>query len=181
MSRIFFILSILFTLIACNNSDQNSGPIFGGETLNVCKLNSASVGDSDTHASTTSVIAQLKPVGEPTHCSFRQTFEFNQRTVDFVLFFYGQLNDCPSGCFSSSACAVVENEEVFLWSSDWLNFEEPLTIPDECPELAGERSGNTSYCNEPVSGKNHDINQEASFLAFEEQQLAETGPFRYCF
>lgn len=108
--------------------------------------------------------------------------EFSMAEVDsgssvstLMVIKYGELRDCPSGCFSSHICAISENNETKMYSAIWYGSNE---IPNELHESCLSESGNTIHdCNVPPSGFNLPV---TSTLEFQELLEKEGSAFRYC-
>jgi hypothetical protein len=174
---------IIFTALwisACNsdNKDESEEPV--GNSYSQCTNHPNGVADDIPEVVIT--IDRLVPADVEIHCSDNKTFTFNGREVSLTYIAYGELNDCVSGCFSSFVCGIYDPDESLLYASTWYGSnEEPLSIPQDCPELAGGENGNTTQCDTPPQGFQHPITTTTEFEAFKAAQLEQSGDWRFCF
>lgn len=122
--------------------------------------------------------AAFVPSGVAIHRSEARRFEVDGREVQITHVEYGELMDCPSGCFASHVCAIEDGEDVLLFHAYWNDEEErPRGIDAECPP-ATTAFGDTWPDCEP-RGRCHALNREPSFQRWAEDQAGQ-GPFRFC-
>ena len=159
---------------------SSTGTVVGG---NYAQCDGHSPGTSDSSPEVTQAVSALVPSAATVNCTGKQSFEVEGRTVYLVIVPYGQKNDCPSGCFSSEVCAVVDGPNTLLYSGAWYGgSERPLSIPPDCPELGAAEYGDTIQgctTNQPA-GFSHAVTQTAAFQDFKQTQ-AGSGSFRFCF
>jgi hypothetical protein len=118
----------------------------------------------------------LLPPGSEVHCENGKTFQVDGHKVRLTHVEYGQLMDCPSGCFSSHVCAIEDGEQVFLLYAAWnTQQEKPAKVDQECPTLM--RDSTWPDCK--PSGVTHPLVSSAKFRAFAREEEGY-GPFRYC-
>lgn len=116
-----------------------------------------------------------------------KTFNLDGQSVDFVHIEYGIANDCPSGCFFSHFCAVVEEENVYPYSSYFINNEEDvLGISQERAE-AGYELSSENYGEDKLPGKQHLLTSNPKFTNFKNKEIVHGGDagyriseFRWC-
>lgn len=177
------IVIVLFGLAGCNggtgSGDLPGGAIGGG----FAQCDGQSPGISDNSPEVMATISALVPSSATVHCTGKQSFELNGRTVLIVIVPYGQTNDCPAGCFSSEVCSIVDGSDTLLYSGVWYDGgERPLSIPPDCPELAGAQGGDTIQgCTSQPPGFSHPVTQSAEFQDFRQSQASNGGKFRFCF
>lgn len=173
-------LILMLCLTSCGGDTENGGdPVIGGSHA---QCDGQSPGTADSSPEVAATINTLVPSGATVRCTGKQSFQVNGRTVFFVIVPYGQLNDCPAGCFSSEVCAIVDGSDALLYSGVWYSgSERPHSIPPDCPELGVAESGDTiqSCINQPA-GFSHALTQDAAFRDFEQSQRSG-GKFRFCF
>jgi len=124
----------------------------------------------------------LLPIGVQVHADNCRVFDVDDREVWFSHVEYGELMDCPSGCFASHVCAVEDDGVVLLHYAAWTRPEErPVGIETLCPDLVdtADGSGETWPSCEPP-GLSHPINDVAAFRDFAAGEIGR-GPFRLCF
>lgn len=173
---------IIRICVAACSGGTGSGdqPVIGG---GYAQCDSQSPGTSDSSPEVTATINTLVPSGASVHCTGKQSFQLNSRTVFIVIVPYGRTNDCPASCFSSEVCAIVDGSDTFLYSGVWYGGgERPLSIPPDCPELGGEESGDTIQgCTNQPPGFSHSVTQTTEFQGFQQSQRNNGGKFRFCF
>jgi len=102
-------------------------------------------------------------------------FDSESSVSTLIVIKYGELRDCPSGCFSSHICAITEDNETKVYSAIWYDSNE---IPNELHESCLSESGNTIHdCNVPPSGFNLPVTSTLEFQVLLEK---EGSAFRYC-
>src|SRR3569832_1643454 len=80
-------------------------------------------------------IQALVPAGAQINFASRKDFVSPDQNISFTLVGYGQLQDCPSGCFSSVLCAIEDPTGVRLYFAAWDDAaERPLDLQTDCPE-----------------------------------------------
>jgi hypothetical protein len=100
--------------------------------------------------------------GQTVHCVDSKTFRYEGRDIHFTYAAYGELNDCPAGCFSNQVCAIVDQDQSYLYSQTEYRCE-------------------VAPCaNNPEDGKNHPLTQSKTFKEFIEAQREDLGSYRFC-
>lgn len=139
-------------------------------------------GTGDELPEVTITVNRQVPADAEIRCSDKKAFSFEGREVSLVYVAYGALQDCPSGCFSSHVCGIYDPDESKLYSFAWYGAaERPLSIPPDCPELAGAESGQSSECGTPPQGFLHTVTATAEFESFRNIQREQNGDWRFCF
>jgi hypothetical protein len=164
------------------SGDQSSNRGFIGGDYAQC--DGQSPGTSDNSPEVTATINTLVPSSATVNCTGKQAFQLTGQTISMVIVPYGQTNDCPSGCFSSEVCSIVDGPDTFLYSAVWYSGgERPLSIPPDCPELGGAEGGDTirGCTNQQPPGLSHPVTQTAEFQGFQQSQSSNGGKFRFCF
>jgi hypothetical protein len=172
-------------LIGCgsDNEFQTDG---GGGTVKLfsqCDPATRSAGSSDTSPQVLEAISDLVPSDIQINCTDKYRFSINGQDVYFVFVAYGELQDCPSGCFSSSICAVVDQSGAALYSAVWNEADErPASIPPDCPELSDSATGDTLRdCQYQPSGYENPLTQTTEFEDFSAAESGQDGAWRFCF
>ena len=183
MKAALTIVTILIGVAGCSGGTGNEstgGGLIGGD---YAQCDGQSPGTSDNSPEVTATINTLVPSRATVSCTGKQSFQLSGRTVSMVIVPYGQANDCPSGCFSSEVCAIVDGSDTFLYSGVWYGgSERPRSIPPDCPELGGADGGDTIQgCTNQPPGFLHPVTQTAEFQAFQQFQRTNGGKFRFCF
>ncbi len=179
MKARIIVMNILLGLAACSGGTGTNNQVGGSYS----QCDNLSPGSSDSSSEVTAVINNLVPVAAPIQCTGKQLFQFNGRPIYFVIVPYGQLNDCPSGCFSSEVCSIVDGQDTLLYSGVWYSSNErPNSIPPDCPELGTAEYGDTILdCTSQPSGYSHPITQTTEFADFRQSEINNNGHFRFCF
>ena len=126
------------------------------------------------------VYSDFIPAGVSTRCSRKKKLVLENREVYFVYITYGDLRGCDSHCYSSQLCAVSDGQKSYLFSAQWFNYEAPISLADECPELADKETGNTNRsCRPKPSGYHHPAISTANIFALYSSTAANV--FRNCF
>lgn len=121
-------------------------------------------------------IEAFVPAGQEIHETQRAVFQIDGREVALTHVEYGELMDCPSGCFASHVCAIEDGESTLLFYASWnASAETPNGVLEECPGL--EDTETWPSC-EP-SGLRHPVTETAEFRAFAHDQIG-SGPLRWC-
>lgn len=108
-------------------------------------------------SSVTATLDALVPSGAQVRCADSISFTLDGSRVDLVFVSYGELRDCPSGCFTSQLCAIHDGSGALLYSSVWYSAaEKPVTIPAGCP-VGGGGGGNTGDCPTVQPGAGHPV------------------------
>lgn len=160
-----------------DRATDDDGPVIG---LGFAQCEGRTPGGMDSSEEIVLTINALVPSAVDVHCTDKHMFALDERAVQFTYVVYGEIHDCPAGCFSSNLCAIVDNAEVSLYSARWLSGEVPLSIPPDCPELAGAAGGDTiRECENAPSGFFHPLTQTNAFNDFRDDQGREE--WRFCF
>src|SRR5258708_17585682 len=168
MKAALTIVTILIGVAGCGGGTGNGstgGGLIGGD---YAQCDGQSPGTSDNSPEATATINTLVPSGATVSCTGKQSFQLSGRTVSMVIVPYGQTNDCPSGCFSSEVCAIVDGSDTFLYSGVWYRrSERPRSIPPDCPQLggAGIADRTQGFTNHPPAFFTP-VTQTADFSAF---------------
>jgi hypothetical protein len=174
--------SIVALVIAgCGSGTEGTVPTVGG---GLAECENHAPGTTDDSPEVTATIKTLVPSNVQVRCTGKQSFPLNGRQVFLVFVPYGNLNDCPAGCFTSEACAIYDQSQVQLYSAMWFNAQErPLSIPPDCPGLAQAPSADTNQaCPEHPPGFLHPVTQTTDFKNFQNSQMPpNNGSFRWCF
>lgn len=128
-----------------------------------------------------------------------KTFTIDKNEVDFVVVKYGKANDCPSGCFFSNACFIIDDKDVHPYSFHF--YGEPTYangmfvendesfINLEPDNKYGDRSKfcyNSRHCKSKLSGYVHTLTTTSLFKEFRDKSILKGGSappfsqFRYC-
>jgi hypothetical protein len=142
--------------------------LLGALTLSACGVSYDGPADH--------TVETLVPAGQEIHETQRAVFQLDGREVALTHVEYGELMDCPSGCFASHVCAIEDGESTLLFYAAWSTpAEMPIGVLEECPGLEGSETW--SSC-EP-SGLRHPVTETAEFRAFAADQIG-SGPLRWC-
>lgn len=118
------------------------------------------------------------PDGIAQNCGTSRQFTVDGKSVTIEYFAYGELNDCPSGCFSSFACVINDGESALLYRAAWTSAEErPRGLQALCPSLGADAS-DTSACEPSLPARAHAVTQLSSFKSL--VAAGSSGVFRYC-
>ena len=157
-----------FTGMACGErAPREEIPIGGGYAQ--CEKHSAGGTDQSTEISLTR--NTLLPGGTP-NCTGKRSFSVAGREVFFTYIAYGELQDCPAGCFSSSFCAVVDGNSALLFSTT--GSEPPFALDPSC------YGANGAIDNRCLPGAQHPLVNEPVFQSFRDVEKSG-GSFRFCF
>jgi hypothetical protein len=138
-------------------------------------------GDSprnDCSASLLTTRDAFVPEGQAVHNAESVCFEVGERTVHFTHVEYGELRDCPSGCFSSHVCGVEDPAQSapLLFYAAWNSQDEqPIGIAAECPTLMSFETWPDCV----PSGLRHPLVSTGEFRRFADRESG-SGPFRWC-
>lgn len=127
-----------------------------------CEGHKAAYGE--TNAAIDLTLSTFIGAGQTVRCVNSKTFTVDNQPVTLTFASYGELQDCPAGCFSSFVCAIVEDNHALAYAHD--------DYDTDC---------SASDCENELPGQNHKITQNKAFKQFIDEQLAEYGPYRYCF
>jgi hypothetical protein len=179
----FSCLASIITLVmaGCGSGTEGTATTVGGG-LAECENQSPGTGDNSPEV--TATITTLVPSNANVHCTGKQSFLLSGRQVFLVFVPYGNLNDCPAGCFTSNVCAIYDQSQVQLYSATWYSAQErPLSIPPDCPGLAQAFGADTNQaCPEHPPGFLHPVTQTTDFKNFLNSQTPpNNGSFRWCF
>lgn len=142
-------------------------PVGGGYAQ--CEGHSANGSDQSAEISLTR--NSLLPGGTP-NCTGKRSFSVAGREVFVTYVAYGELQDCPAGCFSSSFCAVVDGDSALLFSANGI--EPPFALDSSC---YGANGAIASRC---LPGAQHALVNEPAFQSFRNGEKSN-GSFRFCF
>jgi hypothetical protein len=158
MSRIVFVatLAALSMLASCGGGDpqeqdQDGDTRIGGQ---FAQCDGRPGGGQDRSDAVMRTIETHVPT-QDINCTDKQAFSIDGRQVFLVLLAYGQVSDCPAGCFSADLCAIYDAPQSLLYDVS------SSSKPDR-PGLA------------------HPVVQTQAFLDFRAAQRT-TGPWRFCF
>lgn len=133
-------------------------------------------------------------------------FAVDGKPVHFVHIAYGAYNDCASGCFNSSFCALVDDMGVhpyhFFFAQRMENLFDAYTGMNDINPETGEKDnpgydtivnymfmnhiGQPEQLNQAMQAKllpgmAHKLTRTADFQAFARKEIADNGEWRYCF
>ena len=101
-----------------------------------------------------------------------KSFDFEGKKIKLVLLNYGDANDCPSGCFFSHYCAIIEDGVDYPYSLSATSPEENILSPGgEWGEMRDESI---------MVGRVHPLTENSEFKNFLEAERKSGGEFRYC-
>lgn len=121
------------------------------------------------------------------NCQF-ESFSIDGKNVLFVHIEYGMANDCPSGCFYSHFCTIVDGDIDYPYAFYFTNEQEDILGIEEEVELGMELSGNY-YGKDKLTGLEHPLVQDKDFLEFKDREITHGGDaeqgykiseFRWC-
>jgi len=125
-------------------------------------------------AAVAATVTTFVPPEATVRCSDSKEFSVRGSEFSFVYVAYGELQDCPAGCFASLVCAVYDNGGAQLYSASWNGPAEiPSNLPAECPETAGD----TRSCDPPPPGQSSPLTSDLVFATFRGVEEA----WRFCF
>ena len=101
-----------------------------------------------------------------------ESFELNGKDVKFIHLEYGKANDCPSGCFFSHYCAIVEDEIDYPYESYFTNLDENILNS----EFDVWRTADESI----MAGRVHPLVDTQEFNDFLTKERQNNGEFRRC-
>ena len=101
-----------------------------------------------------------------------KSFNLNGKDIKFIHLEYGRANDCPSGCFFSHYCAVVEQSIDYPYAFYFTNPNENILNS----EVDDWRSANESI----LTGRNHELTTTQEFNDFLTTERQNNGEFRWC-
>ena len=170
----FVVLSLFALVCACG---QQGGGEIGAFTCGT--LATGTDGSAEVDNTIDALVPSGLPDSERVHCTEKQKFSFQGRDVFLVYVSYGNLNDCPAGCFSSMLCAIYDQSQAQLYTAA-VNFqgEQPNGVPSDCHSIRD--GGHASDCSYQPPGQSHPIVQTAQFQSFRSSQET-TGAMRQCF
>jgi len=172
-ARFVLAASLVLSATSCT-SDEHPFP----GTFAQCEDHPAGIGTSE--AAVEATVNAFVPPGAAVRCSDSTAFTVDGNEVRFVFVAYGELQDCPAGCFTSEVCAVHDAGGVLLYAAAWNGqAEEPSNLPAGCPAPAA--GGDTRSCDPPAPGTAHPLTQTSAFTAFQTSQGNGTGAWRFCF
>ena len=170
----------VLVIAGCGSEPGGTAPTVGA---GLAECENHIPGTGDTSPEVTATITTLVPSNANVQCTGKQSFLLSGRDVFLIFVPYGNLNDCPSGCFTSEVCAIYDQSQVQVYSAAWFSPQErPLSIPPDCPGLAQAPSADTNQdCPEHPPGYLHPVTQTTDFENFLNSQTSNNGSFRWCF
>jgi len=101
-----------------------------------------------------------------------KSFKLDGKSTSFIHIEYGVPNDCPSGCFFSHYCAVVEDGKDYPFAFYFTNEKENiLKLP-----VDDSRSVDKSV----LTGESHRLATSNEFIEFLNGERQQNGEFRWC-
>jgi len=101
-----------------------------------------------------------------------KSFKLDGKSVSFIHIEYGVPNDCPSGCFFSHYCAIVEDGKDYPFAFYFTNEKENiLKVP-----VDDSRSADKSV----LTGESHRLASSNEFVEFLNKERQQDGEFRWC-
>jgi hypothetical protein len=104
------IIALSLALAACGGA--TGSPAVAGNSYGQCVSHPSGLTAGGLPASAT--IDALLPTGEQVRCADSTSFTLDGRHVALVFVAYGELRDCPAGCFTSEVCAIYDEGEPLL-------------------------------------------------------------------
>lgn len=169
----------LVALLGACGRDDYGNQVIGGYT---CGENST--GTSDQSDEVTGTIGALVPdaAQADVHCTGKQKFRFQDRDVFLVYVGYGDLNDCPAGCFFSNLCAIYDASQAQLYTAIVQGQgEQPKGVPSDCAVIHPNGSNEPDSCAYQAPGQSHPVVQTSEFQSYRDAQAHSPGPLSACF
>ncbi len=110
-------------------------------------------------------------INEIENCQSK-SFNLNGKDIEFIHLEYGVANDCPSGCFFSHYCAIVEDGEDYPYVFYFTNPNENILNS----EVEDWRGADESI----LTGRNHELATMQEFHNFLTEERQGGGEFRWC-
>ena len=170
---------VLLASIGCadgtSTADPHRGPDIG---TRYGQCDGRSPGTS-SGAAAAAVAAAFVPAGATVRCSSTTGFTVEGAQVTLVYLAYGELQDCPSGCFSSFLCALATADGPLQYSAMWVPAgERPMALQGTCPDDFPVAGGDTRRCTELTPGAKHPVTATPAFTAMAAEG---TSTFGACF
>lgn len=101
-----------------------------------------------------------------------KSFKLDGKPASFIHIEYGVPNDCPSGCFFSHYCAIVEDGKDYPFAFFFTNEKENIL---KAP-VDDSRSADKSV----LTGESHRLASSNKFVEFLNKERQQGGEFRWC-
>ena len=101
-----------------------------------------------------------------------KSFELNEKNIKLIHLEYGGANDCPSGCFFSHYCAIVEDGVDYPYAFYFTTPEENILNS----EVDDWRNADESI----LTGRLHELANTKEFNDFLTKERQNNGEFRWC-
>jgi len=117
-----------------------------------------------------------------------KSFFINRKKIEFVHIEYGMANDCPSGCFFSHFCTIVDGDIDYPYAFYFTNEQEDILGIEETVE-SGIPLWSKYYGKDKLTGLKHPLVQDKDFLEFKDNEITHGGDteqgykisdFRWC-
>lgn len=153
----FFVTILLLLQSSCNGGLPPKPMPAPSITYSHSQCDGRSSSDSDNTKSVQSVVRTLVPPASRINCTDHHPFSVEGKTIELVFVAFGEIHDCPAGCFSNYLCAIYDGQTSILYS-------QPGRRSARETEILGDA-----------------LTRSTEFNAFKQSQANSQGPWRFCF